>query len=92
MSLENSKALSAILASPPDISAKNRKSFSLILIFDFPNPLSLFFKALCKIRKISSVESFSKIKTRDRERTALFTSKLGFSVVAPIKIIVPFSI
>ena len=40
---------------------------------------------------ISSGLIFSKTKRRQRLRSALFTVKLGFSVVAPMSVIVPFS-
>ena len=64
---------------------------SSILIFKFPKPLSLSLSASFIMPEISSSESCSKTNTRERDSNAEFTSKDGFSVVAPMRITVPSS-
>ena len=76
--------LIAFLKSPSDISDTNKRISSEKFSFSI---LITFFKEL----NISSSFIFSKLKTFNLESKALFTSKAGFSVVAPIKIISPFS-
>ena len=58
------------------------------------NLLVLMPSALAVVLRILTISSFvsgSRTSTRERDRSGLITSKLGFSVVAPIKIIVPSS-
>ena len=59
-------------------------------IFCVPNPCGLL-SARQSSSKISSSESAFNTNTLQRERSAPLTSNEGFSVVAPIKIMLPFS-
>ena len=85
-----SNPFKAVLTSPFEIFASFLKVSSSILMLYSPNPsfLSIAFFSIWYI--FSSVNGSSLI-TIDLEINALFTSKYGFSVVAPIKITVPFS-
>ena len=49
------------------------------------------FSARFRISMMSSLEMGSSTSTRDRESRGVMTSKLGFSVVAPIRVIKPDS-
>ena len=77
--------------SPSDTPAIKSRVLSSILILYLPRPFSLSSNALLRSVFISSFKSFSSIYVFTLERSAEFTSKEGFSVVAPIRIIVPFS-
>lgn len=48
-------------------------------------------RARQRICSMSSIDNFSRTITLQRLRRALFSLNEGFSVVAPIKVIVPFS-
>ena len=85
-----SRVAKALLASPLANSAIIFKSSSDILTFSLPNPLSSV-KALFSKTNISSLVNSFKTKTRQRDSKALLTSNDGFSVVAPINTIDPFS-
>ena len=54
-------------------------------------PLSLSYTALWISALISSIDNGCNSKITEREISAPFTSKYGFSVVAPIRISVPSS-
>ena len=85
-----SSVFKQILASPPAKEAIASTASSSISISKFANPFGEV-----KARWIRSIRSsFSKefsTKTLHLDNKALLTSKLGFSVVAPIRIILPFS-
>ena len=85
-----SSVVRALLASPLANSPIIFKLSSEIFIFSLPNPLSSVI-ALFRSFIISSVDSSFKTNTLHLERRALFTSNDGFSVVAPIRTIDPFS-
>ena len=55
-----------------------------------PKPLGSVRARRIKPTRSSSVRPF-RTKTLQRDRRALFTSKDGFSVVAPMRMIAPFS-
>ncbi len=86
-----SKTFKAVLASPFAIWLILAKTDFSICKFKLPSPLSLLVRAFSKIVSICCSVNCFKTKTLHLESKALLTSKLGFSVVAPIKIIVPFS-
>ena len=85
-----SRTVKAFLASPLENSAITFKSSSEILILSSPYPRESL-KARFKSFIMSSVVNSFNTNTRQRESKALLISKEGFSVVAPIKIIAPFS-
>ena len=85
-----SKVDKAFLASPLDNEAINFKLSSLIFTDSSPKPLSSVM-ALFNNLKISSLDNSFKTNTRHLDNKALFTSNEGFSVVAPIKTMAPFS-
>ena len=84
----SSKMFSNFLPSPPE--RRRRASVSLSLIF-------LVFKYLSSVMALWSIASRSsfpkgfRIYTWHRDSKAGITSKLGFSVVAPIRVTQPFS-
>ena len=84
----DSSKLSAVLASPPAISNNISKLFTLMFLAFSSISLSSAVRIISFT--CSFVNSFS-LKTLHLLRSAEFTSKDGFSVVAPIKIISPFS-
>ena len=81
---------SAERASPLANSAIAAKNLSAMCISCAPNPdgsaMALFNRV-----SISSVDSACNTKTLHRDKRAPLISKDGFSVVAPIRIILPFS-
>ena len=85
-----SSPFNAVLTSPFAISAIFLKVLSSILMLYSPNP-SFLSNAFFNILYISSSVNGLSFITIDLEIKALLTSKYGFSVVAPINIIVPFS-
>ena len=85
-----SSVLSAVLASPFENNAIAYTSSSAISTLSIPKPF-LSFKALVKSLAISSVVSCFNTNTLHLESKAAFISKEGFSVVAPIRIILPLS-
>ena len=85
-----SNVVKALLASPFAKLAIIFKSSSSISIFSLPKPFSEVI-ALFNKTNISSLDNSFKTNTLHLERRALLISKDGFSVVAPIKIIEPFS-
>ena len=87
-STTNSKRFNNFLASPPEILM--RASVSFISIF-FLLRYSSFFIAACKSRSRSFSSNGFNTYTWQRLSKALITSKEGFSVVAPINVMVPFS-
>jgi len=74
----------ACLASPLAIEISHSRATLSILIFSI-------FEALFITSSISEFSNSLRTKTRQRERRGEITSKLGFSVVAPIKISSPDS-
>ena len=84
-------ALSAFLASPLDISARNSSASSSIAALSLPMPFFSSYTARFIIVLISSFSSGFNSNIIDLDIKAPFTSKYGFSVVAPIRIIVPSS-
>ena len=80
----------AILASPLEKDAIMYKPFSSISMFSLPNPCSLD-KACFNKSKISSISRPCKTKTLHRDNRAELISKEGFSVVAPMRIMLPRS-
>ncbi len=64
---------------------------SLIVRFSFPRPRCLSLRARCSRASICSVESACNTYTRVRESKGAITSKDGFSVVAPISVMLPAS-
>ena len=85
-----SRVLSAVLASPLEKAAIAASCCLVIPILWFPYPLG-FDSACSNSSMIScSVSSFS-TNTRHLERSAALISKDGFSVVAPIRRMLPFS-
>ena len=61
-----------------------------MFIFSLPNPLSSMIALLSNVR-ISLLDNSFKTNTLHLESKALLISNDGFSVVAPIKTIEPFS-
>ena len=85
-----SNPFNAVLTSPFDIAANFfNVSSSIFMLYCF-SPSSLVNEFFKIVYIFSSVNGSSFI-TIDLDIKALFTSKYGFSVVAPIKIIRPFS-
>ena len=80
----------AVRASPFAKTAIMRSTSSSIWISSFPKPFGLSIALLRSFTRSSSVRAF-KTNTLHLERRALFTSKDGFSVVAPMSIMLPFS-
>ena len=64
---------------------------SSIVIASRPKPRSLFSRARRRMMTICSSFRPFNTKVRERDRRAEFTSKLGFSVVAPISVTTPRS-
>ena len=87
----NSMAFNEIRASPLAVFAKNSRASSSITALYTPNPFSTSVNALFIIVLIFSIERAFNSNIILLETRALLTSKYGFSVVAPIKIIVPSS-
>ena len=83
-----SKILSNFLASPPEICIRDSVSFKVI--FNLLKTSSSVF-ALSSNSCKSSLDKDSNTYTCERESRAEITSKEGFSVVAPISVITPFS-
>ena len=85
-----SKVESALLASPLANEAIALSASSLMSTLRVPKPRS---SVIARERRaiMSSSESACKTKTLQRERSAPLTSKEGFSVVAPMRIMLPFS-
>ena len=83
-----SRALSIFLPSPPLI--LTRASHSFIVIFLVLNIGSRLHAWVTRSFRSCSSRGFS-TNTSQRESRAAFTSKLGFSVVAPISVIIPCS-
>ncbi len=84
----NSNIFSNFLPSPPDKRNKASVSFNSIL-FDC-RKLSCSMALTSNISKSSFPKGF-RIYTWQRDKSAGITSKLGFSVVAPIRVTHPFS-
>ena len=87
----SSTALRAVLASPFESSAKKPTASSSIIALYTPIPFSASLTALYISVLILSAVSGCSSKIIDLDIKAVFTSKYGFSVVAPIKITVPSS-
>ena len=87
----NSRQFKANRASPLTYSASTCSKFSSKINRSLPNPRLGSSTACCKTCSISAVVSDFSTYTLARESNALFSSKEGFSVVAPIKITVPSS-
>ena len=85
-----SKVDNAFLASPLLKEAIRWRQSSDISIFIFPNPLGLVI-ACFNSDTISSSSSALRTNTLQRDKRAPLISNDGFSVVAPINIILPFS-
>lgn len=83
----NSRLLSAILASPLLIFERSSSASGVIFVFG-----EVFSSVFWMIFEISEVLSGWRDKTRLLESSGAITSKLGFSVVAPIRLISPLSI
>ena len=80
----------AFLASPSDSKAIFLRYSSDITTLLFKKPSGAF-NACFKILTISSIESDFRTNTLHLDKRALLSSNDGFSVVAPIKIMLPFS-
>ena len=80
----SSKSPRAERASPPEISAIKSKASLVISIF---SDLAARFRT----SKIEGLESGWTTMTRERERSGEITSKDGFSVVAPMRVMRPDS-
>ena len=87
-STTNSKMFNNFRASPPANCSK--ASVSSTWIFSLLSFLS-FSIAKCKSFKRSSLSNAFNTYTWQRDNRAAFTSNEGFSVVAPISVIMPFS-
>ena len=85
-----SRLVKALLASPLAKAAMKFKFSSEISICSLPKPRESL-NALFNNVKISSVANSFNTKTRHLESNALLISNEGFSVVAPINTIEPFS-
>ncbi len=86
-----SSAASATRASPPEELATRSSTVSETSGCNFANPLSPSASARSRMLFTSSAVSGLRTSTRQRDSSAPVTSKEGFSVVAPIKVTVPFS-
>ena len=86
-----SRVFRAIRASPAATEARCAAASSSSSMFRPPSPRVSSSSALWTILCRSSSESGSRRSTRHRESRALLTSKDGFSVVAPMRVSVPFS-
>ena len=87
----SSMLFNAVLASPLEVSAILMRVSSEILTSIEPKPLSLSDMAFLRILTMSFASRGFNWQTVDLDTRALFTSKNGFSVVAPIRITVPSS-
>jgi hypothetical protein len=87
----SSSAFRAIRASPPTTAASAASAFSSISTLIAPRPRSSSTSARRSTPNTCSSVSGSSLNTRDRESSAEITSNDGFSVVAPIMMIVPSS-
>ena len=85
-----SSVLRAVLASPFAKAATALRFSGDILTFWFPNPDG-FFRAFSRRRNRSSSSNAFSTNTRHRDKSAALISNDGFSVVAPINMILPFS-
>ena len=87
----SSSAFSAIRASPPERAASARSASGSTSTRISPRPRSGSDAArTSRSASCSSVRAFS-LNTLERDSSGEFTSKDGFSVVAPIRMTVPFS-
>ena len=91
VSTASSKALSRLRASPPATSSRWLAASVLITTCRAPKPCSGSARARSSRRCRSCGSSGCSRNSRARLTSALFTSKKGFSVVAPIRLTVPFS-
>ena len=87
----SSRAFSAALASPLDISARKSAASSSRSTSILPRPLSLSETALSRSLLTLSLESGLSSNILDLDTRARLTSKYGFSVVAPMRMTVPSS-
>ena len=85
-----SSTFKAVRASPLANAAMAAISSSPISTFRYPRPLELF-NAWWRSSVKSSVERGWRTKTRHRDKRAALISKDGFSVVAPMRMMLPFS-
>ena len=85
-----SRVLRAVLASPPANPAMARSCSGVIRMVWDPKPAG-FFRAFSRSRTRSASSNAFKTNTRQRESRAALTSKDGFSVVAPIRVMLPRS-
>src|SRR6266542_621858 len=85
------RILRAPRASPSESRAMSRSASGSAVAPVPPSPRSESASARSRMLTTSSSESGWREYTRQRERRAAFTSKDGFSVVAPIRMSVPFS-
>ena len=84
----NSSAFNAVRASPFANAARARIVTSSIFIVSPGKPERT---ARSRIASRSCSRSWSRVNTRQRDSRAETTSKLGFSVVAPISVMIPCS-
>ena len=91
VSTASSRALSRLRASPPATSSRWSAASVLITTCRAPKPCSGSARARSSRRCRSCGSSGCSRNSRARLTRALFTSKKGFSVVAPIRLTVPFS-
>ncbi len=87
----SSSTLSAVRASPSAAPARKRRASSSASACQLPRPRSGSAMAWRRTRRSSSPPRGLSTTTRERESSAAFTSKEGFSVVAPIRTMSPFS-
>src|SRR6266446_807964 len=86
-----SRILRAPRASPSESRAMSRSASGSAVAPVAPSPRSESASARSRMLTMSSSESGCREYTRQRDRSAALTSKDGFSVVAPMRVSVPFS-
>src|SRR6266508_6247372 len=84
-----SSPVSAILASPPATSTRWSSASSSTLTGMPPRPRSSSSSARSRSARTSDGDSGSRRSRRQRDRSGVTSEKYGFSVVAPIRVIVP---
>jgi len=88
---DRSSRLRAARASPLAQRAMAARASSATCSEFFPSPRSGSLSARSRIRRISASDSGCRTRTLVRESRGAITSKEGFSVVAPIRVMVPRS-
>jgi hypothetical protein len=86
-----SRLLRAVLASPSEMSTMWARAFSSTFREIPPRPLSLSSKAFLRISPRTGAVYGFRTRTRTRESRGAMTSKEGFSVVAPMRVMRPLS-